>query len=87
MNIQTSYHNTLKSVYLLWSQPNDRIKSWSYVLEFKCSKDISHQKPGLGPCLSYKILRDFNAQTAIKCLGTSQKRGQNFYQADGLLKN
>ena len=25
--------------------------------EFKCSKDIRHQKPGLGPCLSYKIMR------------------------------
>ena len=43
-NLYISYfHETIKALY--------------YVFEFKCSKVIRNQKPGLGPCLSYKILR------------------------------
>ena len=36
---------------------HETIKALNYVFEFKCSKVIKNQKPGLGPCLSYKILR------------------------------
>ena len=34
---------TSKSVYFTWSQLQHRIKSWNYVLEFKCSQNIRYQ--------------------------------------------
>ena len=49
--------DTVKSVHFLWWYPHEAIKALYYVSEFKCLKDIRHQKPVLGPCLSYKILR------------------------------
>ena len=57
-----------------------------YVSEFKCSKDIRNQKPGLGPCLSYKIFRISLLRQQWFAM-EPPKRGfmEFFYRRDGLL--
>ena len=50
-------NETLESVHFIWWYFHETIKALCYVFEFKCSKVIRNQKPGLEPCLSYKILR------------------------------
>ena len=44
-------------IHLIWWYIHETSKALYYVFEFKCSKVLRSKKPGLGPCLSYKILR------------------------------
>ena len=45
-----------QNLYILYG--DTFIKALYHVFEYKCSKVIRNQKPGLGLCLSYKILRN-----------------------------
>ena len=55
-------NETAESVHFIWWYFHKTIKALYYVFEFKCSKVIRIKKPGLGPCLSYKILRILQLQ-------------------------
>ena len=75
---------TLKSVHFLLSQLQHRIKSWNYVLEFKCSQNIRHQIPVLRTFLLSKLWRFFqnavhsHSHTLLETLGMDLKSNSNF---------
>ena len=52
-------NETSESVHFIWRYIHETSKALYYVFEFKCSKVLRIKKPGLGICLSYKILRIF----------------------------
>ena len=54
-----------------------------YVFEFKCSKVLRIKKSGLGPCLSYKILRIFLLKQQYHALDP-WAQNTNFYRVNPL---
>ena len=76
-------NKTPEFVHFIWRYIHETSKALYYVFEFKCSKVLRIMKSGLGPCLSYKILKIFLLKQQYHALDP-QAQNINFYRGNPL---